>query len=289
MPLEFDAADRDTGGVRLGIVGGGRAAWAFASTWKRAGNEISGLMLRSGSASETATRLSARTLAPDQLVSESDVILFAVRDDQLRAVVEDIAPLTPDDLPLFHASGSLASDIFGPHSARFSLHPLRALPAVGENADLTDALFVFEGAPSMLPIARRIADAARARLVTIDRSQKVLYHAAAVFASNYAVTILEQAAATLALAGVDPDLFRRDLASLAQSAIDNWLAQKDERRFTGPIVRGDVDVVTSHVDALYQHGGDAELYRILALRLATIILHTRPDRADLQDLIFSLE
>ena len=50
------------------------------------------------------------------------------------------------------------------------------------------------------------------------------------------------------------DNARDDLAALAQSAIDNWRAHTDARRFTGPAARGDADVIERHLAALARRG-----------------------------------
>ena len=137
---------------------------------------------------------------------------------------------------------------------------MKALPPVGEPSDLRDALLVFEGAHR--EIAKRIADAAGARLAEIAPQQKVLYHAAAVFGTNYVAALLDMAEELIGI-----DHARDDLAALAQSAIDNWLAHGDARRFTGPAARGDREVIERHLAALQGNPRLAELYKLLAERI----------------------
>ena len=236
--------------MKLGIIGGGRAAWAFGSTWRRIGWPIAGICLRSDGPIAGLLRTERRSVG--ELAKESEVILIAVSDRAISEVAESI-PQTA--AIIFHPSG-IATSVRG----GFSLHPLEALPAVGEPSDLRGALLVFEG--NHRELARRIADAAGARFAEIAPEQKVLYHAAAVFGSNYVAALLDIAEE---LVGIDHA--RDDLAALAESAIEIWRAHSDSRRFTGPAARGDRQVLERHLAALADRPQIAEIYRLLAERI----------------------
>jgi len=234
----------------LGIIGGGRAAWAFGSTWRRIGWPLSGIALRSENAIARLLDTTTRSIA--ELAEQSDLILVAVSD---RAIGEVAASIPPTKAIIFHSSGILTSVRGG-----FSLHPLKALPPVGEASDLRDALLVFEGPHR--DVARSIADAAGARFAEIEPQQKVLYHAAAVFGSNYVAALLDIAEKLIGI-----EHAREDLAALAESAIDNWKEHTDRRRFTGPAARGEREVMDRHMAALQGDPRLAELYRLLAERI----------------------
>ena len=248
----------------LGILGGGRAAWAFGSAWLRIGWPIAGVWLRDGSTSRVADLLYAPRRTIEELALESDVLLLAVSDRAIDAVA-DLVP--PTNAVLFHASGA-----HGHVRGGFSLHPLKALPPVGHPSDLHDTLLVFEGKHADL--AKRIAAAVGARFAEIDAEQKPLYHAAAVFGANYVAAVLDIAARLMSEAGVGD--VRDDLVALARSAIDNWRAHDDAGRFTGPAARGDTATIERHFDALAGHPEVQRLYRLLADEIAGAILARRP-------------
>lgn len=241
--------------LRLGIVGGGRAAWAFGSAWRQAGWPVAGVALRPASASRVPELLGAVRRPVDQL--ECDVLLLAVSD---RAIAEVAESLPPTEAVVFHAGGAIASVRQG-----FSLHPLKALPPVGSLSDLTGSLLVFEG--SHRHLARRIADAMGARFAEITAEQKPLYHAAAVFGSNYVAALLDIAERLIGIDGA-----RADLAALARSAVANWEAHPDEGRFTGPAARGDSEVLESHLLALADSPQLAETYKLLAAEIERAVL-----------------
>jgi predicted short-subunit dehydrogenase-like oxidoreductase (DUF2520 family) len=234
----------------LAILGGGRAAWAYGSAWRRVGWPIAGVWLRE----ESTSRLPELLGAPRRAVGElqADLMLVAVSDRAIQEVAEQI-PET--DAIVFHASGSLTAVRDG-----FSLHPLKALPPVGEPSDLENTLLVFEGNHGEM--ARRIAEALGARFAEVTKEQKARYHAGAVFGSNYVALMLAVAEELIGIPNA-----KDDLAALAASAIENWRKQEGTRRFTGPAIRGDQATILRHLEALRDDPETAELYRLLAARI----------------------
>jgi predicted short-subunit dehydrogenase-like oxidoreductase (DUF2520 family) len=90
-----------------------------------------------------------------------------------------------------------------------------------------------------LTLAEEIARALEMEPVRIARADRVAYHAAACIASNFLVT-LEAAAERLAgTAGVS----RQMRAPLVRQTVENWLALGPERSLTGPVARGDEEIV----------------------------------------------
>src|SRR2546423_8375396 len=77
--------------VNLGIIGGGRAAWAFGSTWRRLGWPIAGVTLRDGSTSPIASLLATRQMTLDELANELELILISVSD----SAIPDFARRSP--------------------------------------------------------------------------------------------------------------------------------------------------------------------------------------------------
>lgn len=247
-------------------MGGGRAAWAFGSAWKRIGWPLSGVWLRDDSHSHIAELLQTARMDMADLARDSELLLVAVSD---RAIAEVAAAIPETDALIFHASGALLSLRDG-----FSLHPLKSLPPVGMPSDLEGTLLVFEGEHRRT--AKLMAAALGARFCEVAPEQKALYHAAAVFGANYVAASLEIAQRLMTHAGVTD--VREDLAALARSAIDNWRSHEDARRFTGPAARGDHDVMARHRQALGQaldgESRAVELYDLLAAEIAASLAAT---------------
>jgi predicted short-subunit dehydrogenase-like oxidoreductase (DUF2520 family) len=241
--------------MRLGILGGGRAAWAFGSAWRRIGWPLSGIWLRDVSQSRLPQLLDTPRVDLPSLAAESELLLVAVSD---RAIPECAEAIPETEALVFHASGSVLARREG-----FSLHPLKALPPVGEPSDLLDTLLVFEGEHRRT--ARLIATAVGARFCEIGADQKALYHAAAVFGANYVAACLDIAQGLMTRVGLGD--VREDLVALSHSAIDNWRRNTDGRRFTGPAARGDTAVMERHLEALRNDPQLAQIYELVASQI----------------------
>lgn len=249
--------------MRLGILGGGRAAWAYGTAWRRIGWPLAGVWLRPESKSRLPELLETPRRHVLDLAAESELLLVAVSDAAVETVVTRIPPT---EAIIFHASGALPAPKGG-----FALHPLKALPPVGEASDLSDTLLVFQGEHRRT--ARLVATAVGARFAEVTAEQKPLYHAAAVFGANYVAAILDISADMMRRAGLGD--VRGDIVALAQSAIENWALHDDPKRFTGPAARGDQEIMSRHLAAIGDDPQVAEIYKLLAAWITGANLATR--------------
>jgi predicted short-subunit dehydrogenase-like oxidoreductase (DUF2520 family) len=98
---------------------------------------------------------------------------------------------------------------------------------------------------------------------------KPVYHAGAVFASNYFVVVEAVAQRLLRHAGLSDAEAWQALQPLVQGTLDNLVRDGPPAALTGPVARGDVATIARHLESLTLD--DANLYRALgraALELA---------------------
>ena len=89
----------------------------------------------------------------------------------------------------------------------------------------------------------------------LDDSERALYHAGAVVAASYLVTLHQAAADLVQAAGAPPEA----LLPLMRRVIEN------DFELTGPAVRGDWETVEAHLEAIRERLPELEpLYRALA-------------------------
>ena len=86
--------------------------------------------------------------------------------------------------------------------------------------------------------------------VSIPLSQRPLYHAAAVFASNYLAGLMNAAARLMAQAGVPEDEAVAAILPLARGGLENLERMGPVRALTGPISRGDLETIRLHLRTL---------------------------------------
>jgi predicted short-subunit dehydrogenase-like oxidoreductase (DUF2520 family) len=204
--------------------------------------------------SAVAARLRERGVALDG--AEPDVVLLCVPDTAIAAVARG---QSPGRGWIGHVSGATPLAALAPHERRFSLHPLQTFDRSGDPSQLDGAWAAISGeTQEALGVARELAERLGLHPFVLAEEERALYHAGAVFASNYLVT-LQRAAVRL---GVPPE----GLVPLMQRTIANGF------ELTGPIVRGDWATVEAHKRAIHARRPELEhLYETLAgatLRLA---------------------
>jgi predicted short-subunit dehydrogenase-like oxidoreductase (DUF2520 family) len=197
--------------------------------------------------SAVAARLRERGVAVDE--NDPDVILLCVPDT---AIADVSRCLTPGPAWIGHVSGATPLATLDPHERRFSLHPLQTFDRSGDPAQFDGASAAISGeSGEALDVARELAELLGLRPFELDDRDRTLYHAGAVFASNYLVT-LQRAAVRL---GVPAE----GLVPLMRGTIDHGF------ELTGPIARGDWATVDAHRRAIRaEHPELEQLYETLA-------------------------
>jgi len=186
---------------------------------------------------------------------DADVVLLCVPD---AAIADTAQGLTSGRGWIGHVSGATALAALAPHERRFSLHPLQTFDRSGDPAQFDGAWGAVSGeTDEALAVARELAELLGLRPFEVAESDRTLYHAGAVFASNYLVT-LQRAAVRL---GVPAE----GLVPLMTRTIENGF------ELTGPIARGDWATVDAHRAAI--HASQPELEPVYdALADATVAL-----------------
>lgn len=203
--------------------------------------------------SAIAARLSERGVAVGQ--DDADVTLLCVPDT---AIADVSACLAPGRGWVGHVSGATPLAALEPHERRFSLHPLQTFDRSGDPAQLDGAWAAITGdSDDALAVARELAELLGVQPFELADGDRTLYHAGAVFASNYVVT-LQRAATRL---GVPAD----GLVPLMTRTIENGF------ELTGPIERGDWATVEAHELAIRNAHPELErLYETLAEATAAL-------------------
>jgi predicted short-subunit dehydrogenase-like oxidoreductase (DUF2520 family) len=186
---------------------------------------------------------------------DPDVVLLCVPDTAIPDVSRSLAP---GRAWVGHVSGATPLAALEPHERRFSLHPLQTFDRSGDPTQLDGAWAAVSGeSGEALAVARELAETLGLRPFELPDGARTLYHAGAVFASNYLVT-LQRAAVRL---GVPAEA----LVPLMRGTIDHGF------ELTGPIARGDWATVEAHKRAIQAEQPELEhLYETLAG--ATVLL-----------------
>ena len=271
------------GGERLndrptvGIIGPGRAGVGLALALALAGHEVLLYGRRKKAVPEPLTlTVGPADSPPPAWIAQAGVVILAVRDDAIRFLAESLArtgAVRPDQVVL-HLSGAQGQEALAPllssRAALGSLHPLQTIAAAERAPErLKGAWAAVEGMPRAVQAAEGLARALGLRPFNIPSEAKPIYHAGAVFASNYFVVVEAVAQRLLRLAGLSDAEAWQALRPLVAGTFDNLTGQGPLAALTGPVARGDTATLRRHIERLSRD--DALLYRALgraALELA---------------------
>ena len=263
----------------VSIVGCGRAGGSIALALKRTGYEVAAAWCKTRGGRQRTQRLLNVPVLPSiaDVAGSGDVVFVAVPDDAIADVVDEVAAGIRAGKVAVHTSGRVSVDALAPvekaDARAASVHPLQTLPDPTRGADALDGAGVAVTCdPRDRPLLVRLARAWGGRPFTLSDEDKTLYHAAAVFASNYVATSVWSALRLFERLGI-PNA-RQLLAPLTQSAVGNITTMAPEKAMTGPVSRGDTETVLEHIQALAHSdptgGRITDAYKTLARLTAAL-------------------
>ncbi|HJU64607.1 MAG TPA: DUF2520 domain-containing protein [Gemmatimonadaceae bacterium] len=213
--------------------------------------------------------MTAGPLPPE--VGQATTVLVTVRDAQLEGALSEIetAPLARGTVVL-HASGSAEPNLGALRAAGHpsgTFHPLVPLADPDRAPELLRGAWIgIDGDEPACGAARELARHLGAHTLEIPPGEKNRYHAAAVIASNFPAVLLSLGEDLLAAAGLPREPSRAALRSLFANAARNLdSTATPAEALTGPIVRGDIETVRRHVEALAPHPRAMAAYRALSI------------------------
>jgi predicted short-subunit dehydrogenase-like oxidoreductase (DUF2520 family) len=184
----------------------------------------------------------------------ADVIFITTPDDAIERTCSQI--INNNGLKMntivYHCSGSLPSSILqsainAGHSVG-SFHPLQSFSNKHLSPNPFENIYVsVEGMKAAVEQGRIFANGLGAHFTEITTDGKTLYHAAAVVASNYLVTLLDMARQLNIVAGVPENIALTILKPLIQGTLNNIENEGISKALTGPISRGDIHTIQNHV------------------------------------------
>jgi predicted short-subunit dehydrogenase-like oxidoreductase (DUF2520 family) len=196
----------------------------------------------------------------DQAEDEAELVLLCVPDRAIEEAAQAIA-LGPW---VAHTSGATPLAALAPHKRRFGLHPLQTFSRARgpEQLDGVAAAVSAEGAEAR-EVGFWLARELGLEPFALEDAERSLYHAGAVVASNFLVTLHRAAVDLVEAAGAPHEA----LVPLMLRVIEN------DFELTGPIERGDWETVEAHLAAIRERRPELEpLYRALADATAALAM-----------------
>jgi predicted short-subunit dehydrogenase-like oxidoreductase (DUF2520 family) len=277
--------------LSVGIVSAGRVGAALGFALERAGHVVVAC-----SAVSHASRERARRRLPDtailpvhEVAARAELVLLTVPDAELASVVSGLAAtqaVRPKTI-VVHTSGANGIGVLAPLTEQgclpLAVHPAMTFTGSDEDIErLPDSCFGVTAADDVgYAIGQSLVLEIGGEPFRVREDARTLYHAALAHAGNHVVTVVADAVEALraALSGqellgqplVDDapgGIAERVIGPLTRAAVENTL-QRGQAALTGPVARGDADVVAAHLRALAEVDPQlAEAYRTNSLRTA---------------------
>ncbi|MBD7958369.1 DUF2520 domain-containing protein [Microbacterium sp. Sa4CUA7] len=212
----------------VGVIGAGRVGPVIGAALAGAGHALVGITSGSDPDRVEAILPGVPVLDATEIARRSELVVIAVPSDELPALVRGLAEVgawQPGQLVL-HTDPAHGYGVLAPAAAKgaipLALHP--AITFTGTSIDvrqLVDAHAAVAAPAAVLPIAQALAVELGCEPVVIAEEDRAAYAEAIATATAFSRSIVTQAAALLAQAGVEnPGTY---LSTLVHSAIDQAL------------------------------------------------------------------
>jgi predicted short-subunit dehydrogenase-like oxidoreductase (DUF2520 family) len=242
--------------VKTGFIGAGTTGTALAVRCSQKECPVIAVASRTLTSAQKLA-----SLVPDcqichtaQEVADAAELVFITTPDDIIAQVCGVVQWHAGQ-NVVHCSGAHSVDILEPArklgAAVGSFHPLQTFADVDQAIEnLPGSTFSLEAEEPLLSMLKELTLLLNSNWVELKPGDKVLYHAAAVFACNYLVTLVKLALDLWRDFGVSSKEATRALLPLLNGTINNIENIGLPNCLTGPIARGDLGTIQRHLSAI---------------------------------------
>ncbi len=274
---------------RFSLVGPGRVGSSLALALSRHGWTCDAIVAGANNGSgirELRKRFPSSKIirSLSSLGSDFDVLFLTVADGKIFATANELVKesgLPWEGKGVFHASGVVGvKALIGLKNSGAltgAFHPISPFASKFSPERAEGIFYDFYGDPRAVGIARRLASTLSSRLILpgSERERRLL-HIASVIVSNF--TVIGARAAENLLAGfVGPDDVGELIRGLLSSTANNLSNSTGGKSLTGPLARGDADVISSHLESLENKPLLLQLYKSSSLLGIDMVIREERD------------
>ncbi|WFW29838.1 MAG: DUF2520 domain-containing protein [Wolbachia endosymbiont of Menacanthus eurysternus] len=263
---------------KVSIIGCGKVGKTIGYLLaKKANCDIKGILNKSFSSSKSAIKFIGMGYACKNYkeLIRSNLWLISTQDSLISNVCQTLVnheKLSRGDI-VIHFSGTLNSGAL--YSAKEmgcfigSLHPIKSFadPKISVST-FKGTYCAYEGDKQAFSVIKRLCKKIGAKIFKINRKTKSSYHIGNIFASNYLISLLKISYNLYYRSGVKKEYILDIIHSLSSSTLTNIKKCRSlDMSITGPIQRGDINIIKNHINFLKSTPSLLVLYRILGLKL----------------------
>jgi len=247
---------------KITIIGAGKVGSAIAIELYTQGFEIVTLIDKNLSGlKKIKTKCKCKSILTSlntEVIEKSDVLIVCLKDDVIRKYVKEMQKYNFKGKILLHTSGLLTSDIFKSLKAESkntgSFHPAQTFTKISfiNNKLLSGIYFGIEGGKNAMNFIKIAVRKLKSDYVVIPKNKKALYHLSCVVSSNFLIAsfyLLKMFSKSLKITekkffDILKPLFYRTAKNIHDTGVSDSL--------TGPVLRGDIKTVYSHLSLLHR-------------------------------------
>jgi predicted short-subunit dehydrogenase-like oxidoreductase (DUF2520 family) len=264
---------------KIGFIGAGTVGTALAVLLSQKGYEFVGASRRRRVSAGRADRIvsNLHLLDTNQQVADAAEIVFITTPDDAIAPVASQVKWHPGQ-SVVHCSGADSLDVLEPAKQSGALvggfHPLQTFAGIEQAIqNIPGSTFAIEAEEPLLTTLTEIATTLGGRWIKLKAADKVAYHAAAVFACNYLVTLVKMATDLWQTFDIPADRATQALLPLIRGTLRNIETIGIPQCLTGPIARGDTGTIDKHLKTLREKAPELLFpYKELGLQTVPVAL-----------------
>lgn len=240
----------------VGIIGLGRVGTALAFSLAGFGYKVLGVTREREFTTKSVGDHVIPVMPLKEAVLASDVLFVTTPDGVIAQIAGELTEFSLTNKAVLHVSGSHSSSLLAALRANGawigSLHPLQSFASVEQAiTNLPGSYFTYDGDENLLGwITALVAEFGGVLRILPSAESKVIYHAGAVIVSNCLVALTGMGVRCLERSGFSAGEAQEALLPLMRGTLNNISRLPLGQALTGPVSRGDVAVVASHLEAL---------------------------------------
>lgn len=257
--------------MKVGIIGAGKVGISVGYTMTKNGIDVEMISDREDSALNNARQYLGDkiSLTKDnmEVLKNSDVVFITTQDRVIKDIVAEIDARAErlDGKLIIHTSGAHPSYVLKPLDIKGAtlgvVHPLQTFPDIESGIRVLPDTYIFiEGSEEGMDRLTFIGENIGKKVVMIKGDNMVLYHLSAVFVCNLLCALLYASENIMEKIGIGLEPF----FPIINATLRNIEQKGPLASLTGPIVRGDLDTVVSHLKAMRDMGEYKDVYRVLS-------------------------
>ncbi|MBO8130459.1 MAG: DUF2520 domain-containing protein [Candidatus Marinimicrobia bacterium] len=194
-----------------------------------------------------------------------DFMIISISDDAIESLVQRLCKLHYDlnDIIIFHTSGAIGSKALSPlkkiGAKTGAFHPFISIPDIETGISLIpETLFTCEGdiANWLKNLAEKIGKIG----IIVTEKQKLILHTVAVFLLNYTVGLATEIKKLMSTNQLEIENFREDFNKIFSNKFDSSITNNFKKEISGPILRGDYNIIKKHIEILEEYPELKSLY-----------------------------